>query len=191
MGILRASRLLRAGRTPGFEARWLWILGLSLPLAVPAHSMEVSLEYQVKAAYLFNFAKFIEWPSEARSGPLTICVAGENPFGDILTETVRGEVVQERSLAARLISNPEPGCHIVFVPQRTDSAAYLQAARSSPTLTVGEAPDFISHGGIINFILEQGKVRFQIDSKAAERAELRISSHLLRLARVPDRRSGQ
>jgi hypothetical protein len=151
-------------------------------------SKEVSLEYQVKAAYLFNFAKFVEWPSEARTGPLTICVAGQNPFGVVLEETVRGEIVNDRPLAARVIAGPETGCHIVFVPQGIDTAPYLNALRGSPTLTVGEMPDFISQGGIINFVLEEGKVRFQIDSKGAERADLRISSHLLRLARTPERR---
>jgi YfiR/HmsC-like len=191
MGILRALRSLRAWRIPRLEAGWLSILMLLLPPAVTARSMEVSLEYQVKAAYLFNFAKFIEWPSEARTGPLTICVAGANPFGDVLTETLRGEMVHDRELASRLISDPEPGCHMIFVPQGAESTSYLRAARGSPTLTVGESADFISQGGIINFILERGKVRFEIDSKAAERAELRISSHLLRLARAPDRRSGQ
>jgi hypothetical protein len=158
---------------------------------VIVHSGEVPLEYHVKAVYLFNFAKFIEWPSGAQTGPLTICVAGQNPFGELLDETLRGETVNDRPLAARVIPEPGPGCHIIFVPQGIATSAYLRAARGSPTLTVGEAPDFISQGGIIRFILEEGKVRFQIDPKAAERADLRISSHLLRLARPPDRRGEQ
>ena len=147
-----------------------------------------SPEYQVKAVYLFNFAKFIEWPAEAPPGPITICVASQNPFGDVLEETLRGEMVNGRPLATRVIPGPEPGCHVVFVPQGAATTTYLRAVEGSPTLTVGETPDFISQGGIISFILEGGKVRFQIDSKAAERADLRISSHLLRLARTPDKR---
>jgi hypothetical protein len=149
---------------------------------------EVSLEYQVKAVYLFNFAKFVEWPAEAQAGPLTICVAGQNPFGDALDEALRGESVNNRSLTARVIPGPEPGCHVIFVPRGAATTAYLRAARGAPTLTVGETPDFLAQGGIINFILEGGKVRFQIDSKAAERADLRISSHLLRLARGQETR---
>jgi hypothetical protein len=164
------------------------LAALACPIAVSSAvtviAKEVSLEYQVKAVYLFNFAKFIDWPPEAQSGPLTICVAGMNPFGDVLEETLRGETVNDRPLAWRVIPGPEPGCHVIFVPHGAATAAYLQAARSTPTLTVGEAPDFLTQGGIINFILEAGKVRFQIDAKSAERAELRISSHLLRLART-------
>ena len=145
-------------------------------------------EYQVKAVYLFNFARFVEWPPEAQSGPLTICVAGQNPFGAVLDETLRGESVNNRPLTARVIPGPEPGCHVIFVPQGAPTTAYLRAARGGPTLTVGETPDFLAQGGIINFILEGGKVRFQIDAKAAERADLRISSHLLRLARGQETR---
>jgi hypothetical protein len=76
----------------------------------------------------------------------------------------------------------------VFVPQETVPTTYLRAAAGAPTLTVGETASFIDQGGIINFILENGRVRFQIDPKAAARADLRISSHLFRLARKPDRR---
>jgi len=164
------------------------LVALALPIAVsPPASLiakEVPLEYQVKAVYLFNFAKFVEWPPDAPPGPLAICVAGMNPFGDVLDETLRGETVNDRPLNWRVIPGPEPGCHVIFVPHGAAAAAYLQAARSTPTLTVGETPEFLSQGGIINFILEAGKVRFQINPNAAERAELRISSHLLRLARA-------
>jgi hypothetical protein len=170
-----------------FDLAGLWTIAFVLAAGATAPAKEIPLEYQVKAAYLFNFAKFVEWPSEARTGPLTICVAGQNPFGDVLEETLRGETVNDRPLATRVISGPETGCHIVFVPQGIATAPYLSGLRGTPTLTVGEMPDFISRGGIINFVLEEGKVRFQIDSKAAERADLRISSHLLRLARSPER----
>ncbi len=168
--------------------RRLWVVVLVLSGAGVLHSQAVSFEYQIKAVYLFNFVKFIEWPADADSRPLTICVADQNPFGDVLAETVRGEKVNERPLVARVIAEPEPGCHVVFVPQAAPAAVYLRAARGHPILTVGEAPGFLKQGGIINFIVEDGKVRFQIDQNAAERVELRVSSHLLRLARSPDRR---
>lgn len=154
--------------------------------AVVLHGEEVSLEYRLKAGYLFNFVKFIEWPPEADSDQLTICVAGRNPFGDVLAEIVRGEMVHERRLATRVILTPEPGCHVVFVPQDVASTPYLRAARHTPTLTVGEVPGFIAQGGIVNFVREDGKVRFQISAQAADRAALRISSHLLRLARTAE-----
>jgi hypothetical protein len=143
----------------------------------------VPLEYQVKAVYLFNFLKFVEWPSSARAGPIIICVASQDPFGGALTDTVRDERISDRPLVTRLILEPESRCHVVFVPQGVTAVPYLRAARTSPTLTVGEQEGFISDGGIINFTLENGKVRFQISPQAAERAELRISSRLLRLSR--------
>jgi hypothetical protein len=163
---------------------------LLLPAAAAVvHPQQISLEYRVKAVYLFNFVKFVEWPSRAVPGPLTICVAGQNPFGAALDDALRGEMVNDRPLATRVILEPGPGCDVLFVPRGAAAAAYLGAARGSPTLTVGETPGFLEQGGIINFVLEGGKVRFEIDPKGAERADLRISSHLLRVARTPDRSS--
>jgi hypothetical protein len=161
------------------------VLALALASSTVLQGQEVPLEYRVKAAFLFNFAKFVEWPLDADGGPLQICVAGRNVFGDALADTVRGENINGRPLAIRVILEPEPGCHIIFVPRGAATAAYLRAARSSPTLTVGEIPDFIAQGGIVNFMLEGTSVRFEIDSEAAERVGLRISSRLLRLARAP------
>jgi YfiR/HmsC-like len=162
-------------------------LALVLALAASAvlHGQEVALEYRVKAAFLFNFAKFVEWPAEADGGPLQICVAGRNVFGDALADTVRGENINGRPLAVRVILEPEPGCHIIFIPRGAASAAYLRAARGTPSLTVGETRDFIAQGGIVNFTLDGTSVRFEIDPEAAERSGLRISSRLLRLARAP------
>jgi uncharacterized protein DUF4154 len=188
MGILKGLRRFGVDRRHRLTTAAIWILAISKAPAMVMQAREVPLEYQVKAVYLFNFAKFVEWPAEAQNGPLTICVAGQNPFDDVLNETLRGETVNNRPLVSRVIAAPDSGCHIVFVPQGAASSPYLQAARSAPILTVGESHDFISHGGIVNFIIEAGKVRFQIDSKAADRADLRISSHLLRLARTADER---
>jgi YfiR/HmsC-like len=167
--------------------RTLRVLFLVLSAAAGLHARQVSLEYQLKAAYLFNFVKFIEWPPGAAAGPLVICVAGHNPFGGVLEETIRGESVNDRMLSTRVISMPDANCHVVFLPYDIDTTAYLRAARDAPTLTVGESPAFIAHGGIVNFIAEEGRIRFQISQAAAARADLRISSHLLRLARNPDR----
>ncbi len=164
-----------------------WAVGAVCLAAVAALSaQEVALEYQVKAAYLFNFVKFVEWPPSAASGPIVVCVASHNPFANRLAETLRGEMIHGRPLEARVILTPDPGCHVVFVPRGVASTPYLRAARGMATLTVGETPHFIAQGGIINFIMEEGSVRFEISSTAAEDAELRISSHLLRLGRMPD-----
>jgi hypothetical protein len=158
-----------------------------LLLAVAAQSrpaaQDVSTEYRVKAAFLYNFVKFVEWPSRTEPGPIVICVAGRNPFGSILDDTIRGETVRGRTLAARVILEPDPGCHVTFVPTGA-STAYLRAARGTPTLTVGESPDFIQQGGLIRFYLDGGTVRFEINRDGAERSGVRISSRLLQLARL-------
>jgi hypothetical protein len=162
------------------------VLAVALLVAASAslRAQSVSLEYQVKAAFLYNFVKFVEWPASALAGPLTICVAGRNPLGTFLDDTVRGETAGGRPIATRVILEPERGCHVVFVPDGAASSAYLRASRNSPTLTVGESPSFIDTGGIISFFVDAGKVRFEINPQAAERVQLRISSRLLQLARI-------
>jgi hypothetical protein len=150
---------------------------------VAVRAAGVSLEYQVKATYLFNFVKFVEWPPRPDSRPLTLCVAERNPFGDALREAIQGEQIAGRRLETRVVSQPASFCDVVFVPRETPAGRYLEAFRDTPTLTVGENPEFLSKGGTINFIVERGNVRFEIDAAAAKRAGLRISSHLLRLSR--------
>jgi hypothetical protein len=162
---------------------------LALLAAAPVSGQgDVALEYRVKAAYLFNFTKFVEWPSSAlpESAPLTICVAGENPFGPVLADTIRGEIVNGRQLVARVARRSDHTCHVLFVPRGVEPAPYLRTGRVAPQLTVGESADFLRQGGIINFVLEDGRVRFEINQDAAARARLRISSRLLRLARGPE-----
>jgi hypothetical protein len=163
-----------------------WIVPCAVSLVPGAMiAQDVSLEYRVKAAYLFNFAKFVEWPPAARRGALTICVAGRNVFGDALERTVTGESVDGRPLAVRVILEPMDGCHILFVPRGAAAPAYLRASQDAPVLTGGEMPRFIDEGGVANFVLEGTNVRFEISQPAAERVGLRISSRLLRLARLP------
>jgi hypothetical protein len=157
---------------------------LLLLLAAPLGAQDVSVEYQVKAAYLFNFVKFVEWPTRPAIAPIAICVAGRNPFGQVLSDTVRGETVNGRPLAARIILEPESDCDVLFVPRGSPAMAYLRAVSGLPTLTVGEEEDFIGLGGIISLRLEGTNVRFTINPDAAERSKLRISSRLLRLARI-------
>lgn len=163
---------------------FLVLCALSLvPCALIAQ--EVPLEYRVKAAYLFNFVKFVEWPGTAPPGPIVVCIAGRNVFGEVLDETIRGETIDGRPLVTRVLLEPAHGCHVVFVPRGAATGAYLQAARGAPVLTVGESDTFIAAGGMVNFILDGGNVRFEIDARKAEAAGLRISSRLLRLARTP------
>ncbi len=179
MGLLKRRRHRTARRSTALVA-------LLAPLVTVAsvRSAEVPLEYQVKATYLFNFVKFIEWPRRSTAtGPLTICVAERNPFGASLREAIQGERIAGRLLDARVVSQPESVCNVVFVPRGTAPGRYLEAFRDSATLTVGEDAGFLNKGGIINFIMDRGTVRFEIAPSAAKRADLRISSHLLRLSR--------
>jgi hypothetical protein len=102
----------------------------------PVVAQDVALEYRVKAAYLYNFVKFVEWPDASEKGPVNICVAGHNPFGHVLADTVRGESVDGRPLTARVILEPEAGCDVLFIPDGAAASVYLKAARGMPTLTV-------------------------------------------------------
>jgi len=159
-------------------------IALSLLLAVPLNGQDVSVEYQVKAAFLYNFIRFVEWPASAQSGPVIVCVAGRNPLGSFLDETVKGETTDGRPIVPRVILEPDAACRVVFVPKGATTSAYLREARGVPVLTIGEADDFLEAGGIVNFYVDNGKVRFEISPQAAERAQLRISSRLLQLARI-------
>ena len=164
-------------------------LALAIVYALPASAQDALLEYRVKAAFLFNFTKFIDWPPGAMSdgAPFTICVAGANPLASALEDTIRGETVAGRSLQSRIAQGNE-ACQVLFVPHDVDAVPILKRARTQPVLTVGESPDFLRQGGIINFVRDGGKVRFEISQEAAMRAQLRISSRLLRLAREPAER---
>jgi hypothetical protein len=146
------------------------------------------LEYEVKAAFLYNFTKFVEWPAEAfthERSPIVLCVVGDDPFGKSLETLVRGETVEGRSLAIdRKTDGNFRQCHLMFVSrsERGRFSELLGGLGDSDVLTVGDAPGFLEAGGLINFTLEGGKVRFAINQAAAERSRLKISSKLMRLA---------
>ena len=146
-------------------------------------------EYQVKAAFLYNFAKFVEWPPQAfqRPGePIAICVVGQDRFEGALEETVKGKEAEGRPLVVRNAPAGRgfAGCQILFVSasERKHFPAILSNAQQCGLLTVGEADGFTAAGGIINLRLEGGRVRFEINVEAAQQRELRISSKLLMLA---------
>jgi hypothetical protein len=158
--------------------------------SVFAQSREVS-EYQVKAAFLYNFAKFVEWPPEnsgKASDPITICIVGEDPFGNILNESFEGKTVRGRRLVIwRLRPDEElKGCQIAFFSsaERNHLKSILQTVNREGVLTVGETGGFAALGGIVNFIREDEKVHFEVNVDAAQRANLKISSKLLSLARI-------
>jgi hypothetical protein len=153
-------------------------------------SQSSSVEDQVKAAFLYNFAKFIQWPSQAftdRDMPFTICIHGDS-VQDALDKTIEGETLNGRHVTTRRLAAGEAirGCHIVYVSGAESRRApeVLAAANGMPVLTVGESPDFINSGGMIRFTEGGHRVRFEINPDATERALLRVSSRLLRLADI-------
>jgi hypothetical protein len=168
--------------------RWgaLLLLLLAAPAATPAQP--AAPEYDVKAAFLYNFTKFVDWPAGAfpdERSSLRICVLGDNPFGNALQAAVGDEIAGHRLTVVRSesISNPA-GCHVLFISrsERERLARILGEVRNAPVLTVADSPGFLEQGGAINFVLDRSKVRFEINREAAERAGLRISSKLLQLA---------
>ena len=144
---------------------------------------EAPPEYRVKAEYLLNLIKYVEWPDSV-SGPLLLCVAGQNPFGPTLENSVRNETFRGAPVRVRVILEPDPACNLVFAPRTSNVRAYLGAAAGMPVLTVGETPRFLQQGGMIRFYPAGANVRFEINREAAERAGLRINARLLELARM-------
>ena len=172
------------------------ILGLILILASPrlhsaAEDGATPLEHEVKAAFLFNFAKFVEWPPDGTREPgdgFTICVADDEAFAEVLDRAVTGKTVEGRVLTVRRLQPADDvrSCRILYTGSADSPrlASLLKSLRSAAVLTVGAAPGFTRRGGIINFILEDNRVRFEINPDAAGRAGLRISSKLLQLATI-------
>lgn len=154
-------------------------------------SQIISDEYSVKAAFLYNFVKFVDWPAEAfKAGndPIRICILGESPMDGALDETLRGRTFAGRPLVSIRISEPRQACdcQMLFVSasEQKPLRSILPNTRTTGLLTVGEADGFAEAGGMINLKLQDGKIRLEINAEAAERAQLRLSSKLLSLARI-------
>jgi hypothetical protein len=165
-------------------------LGLAFGLIaqVPTRAGNEPLEYQVKAAFLLNFTKFVEWPAsafDAPESPLAICILGEDPFGSTLDQIVEGEVVKGRKLIVqRLKRMPTPkACQVLFISNTAPEVPKLLSSLRAPVLTIGERASFIREGGMVAFLLENRRVRFGISKTNAEAAGLRLSSKLLSVAR--------
>lgn len=145
-------------------------------------------EYAVKAAFVFNFAKFVDWPAGAfpAERPFVIGVLGEDPFGAALDEIVRGGALQGRPVAVARYRSAEQAaaCQVLFIArsERALQAAALKALAGKPVLTVGDAEDFLSAGGMIRLHARAGRIRFDVNKAAADKAGLRISAQLLKLA---------
>jgi hypothetical protein len=149
---------------------------------------EASLEYEVKAAFLVNFARFVDWPPTAfvdSQSQMEICLVGKDRFGHVIDDLVRGESVNGRKLLVRRLDTvPDPqSCQIVFVNPEVKELKDILAALGPGVLTVSEGDGFIDDGGMIAFVLHNRRVRFDINQTAAEGHALKLSSKLLGVAR--------
>lgn len=152
---------------------------------------EESMEYPLKLAFLHNFTKYVEWPSDSykdSGDPLSICIVGKDPFSPGLEDELRTRKARNHPVEVKAL---KPGdtiraCHIVFIPwtAKAETDRVVKGLMGSNTLTVGETAGFIALGGIINFTVEQDRLHFEVNPLAAERAGLKISSKLLTIATI-------
>lgn len=146
-------------------------------------------EYDIKAAYLINFVRYLEWPETAfqeNSAPFILGIFGENPFGETLAQLAAEQKYGDRSIELKYADTIEElkSCHLLFFssPYKGDLAEDLKALEEHPVLTVGEKKDFAEKGGIVNFILVETRVKFEINLKVARKKQLKISAQLLKVA---------
>jgi len=154
-------------------------------------------EYQVKAAYMYNFAKFVDWPAEvfdSPAQPLVFCVLGPTPLSRVLGETLAGKMLDRRPLVYRPLTDSSQAakCQVLFIgfPDKSRLRQTLDEVKSFHVLTVGEREDFTAEGGIVRFVMDAGRVRLEFNLDAADDAKLRVSAKLLGLAKVV-RRAGK
>jgi hypothetical protein len=162
----------------------------ALLCGIGAAQAQVASESQVKAAFLYNFTKFVQWPAEAfatSQAPLVVCVPARDVPG-VALESIEGKQAQGRELRVRRVVRLDEArtCHVLFIPEALEahSADWLRAVRLLPVLTVGESDGFAESGGVIGFVSREDRVQFEINPEAAARANLRVSSQLLRLATI-------
>lgn len=146
-------------------------------------------EYRVKAAFILNFARFIEWPGDAYSdgSSLVVGIIGDDPFGGALDQ-LNGTSVNGRRITIRRLRLGDNlrACQILFVSssERSRLGKILESIRGASVLTIGELPQFIQAGGILKFVIQDDKVRFEINAGTASQARLRVSSKLLALSKA-------
>ncbi len=146
-------------------------------------------EYRIKAAFLYNFTKFVEWPADRfpdESTAILLCVIGKDPFGAILDDTVTGKTVRGRHIDIRRIDDVEDvaACHLLFVGlfERERMREIVASSYEANILTVGDTRDFVEFGGVINLIKKANKIRFEVNLVAAKQARLKLDLKLVTLA---------
>ena len=144
-------------------------------------------EYAVKAAYLFNFARFTEWPNLGAAANFTVCLYGKDPFGGFLEEAVRGKQAHGMPVAIRRVTARDEAlesCQVLFFGNSAQLDPVLSRLRGQSILTVGESESFTAHGGMIGLVMDSGSVRFDLNLVAVAAAHLQVSSRLIEMGRV-------
>jgi len=162
-----------------FTLLWVLLAGLKLYGQEPRPT-----EYDVKAAYLYNFGRFVAWPGVGDG--FTICVLGQDPFGSALDATLAGQTIKNKRVVAKRIATSQDSadCQILFISSGEDGrlAEIIGALDKKPILTVSDMPQFSDRGGMIQFISEGKRIRFEVNLTAAQNAGLTLSSDLLKVA---------
>ncbi len=177
-------------RTPPLYAWGRCLAFASLVLTIWARDQftDAALEYKVKAAYLFNFTKYISWPTNSAqmTGPIVVGILGNDPFGDVLDKALEGKTVDGRSFVVVRASRPEPiqSASVVFISRSMEPrlVEVLGAFNGKPVVTVSDIERFAPRGGAIGFVIVERYVRFEINRATAERANLKISAKMLKTA---------
>jgi len=188
LGTLASSLLSHRRFRRSISSAALWFAVLLCLSATSLAQQVHPTESQVKAAYLFNFGKFVQWPLD--HGPsgdsFQLCVLGQDPFGPVLDATVAGESISARKIAVVRISKVSEAapCKVLYISASETSrlGQILEATRHSGTLTVSDIPHFVERGGIIGFVKQQDRIRFEVNRSAAEDSHLTLSSELLKVA---------
>jgi hypothetical protein len=163
---------------------------LLLGLAAGGSGAEGVDEYQLKAAFIGKFVKYVTWPVErlGENDALVVGVFGQDPFGDKLEAAFRNRKSGERAVAVQRFTTLEgvAAAHVLFVPEReaVRFGEVLRATKDAGVLLIGEANEFAERGGVINFYLDGDKLRFEVNTESAKRQRLKVSSDLLKLARI-------
>jgi len=160
--------------------------------AQPAAAQRSSFgEYEVKSALLYNLTKFVEWPAGAfpdAQTPTSLCILGQDPFGSALTKIIAQKTANGRPLLIRRLQRGQPirNCHVLYISasERKNLLRILESLKGSNVLTIGETDRFARSGGIVQIVLEEKQIRFEINLDAANREGIKISSKLLALARI-------
>ena len=178
-----------------------WLLAVAVAwvlVAVPCLRAQSSkpTDYDVKAAYLYNFGHFVEWPANvasAQNDSFTVCVLGQDPFGQVLDGALAGETIAGKRVAAKRISNLQESanCQILFLTSGEEARlnTIIKALNKQAVLTVSDMPQFSQRGGMIQFVLEGKRVRFEVNLAAVQHAGLTLSSELLKVATTVRRNS--